>query len=570
MTEGQSTTASTDPSTELLGSAVTRDELAELLGVPSRKLRYWLYGAKPKKRYRSFDIKKRGGGVRKIRAPALPMKRLQKRIAELLERQYAPRSSVFGYVKGRNIRQNAERHLGRRWVLRVDLKDFFPSINFGRVRGLLLNKPFAMTKEAATAVAKLCCDGNELPQGSPASPIISNIICRGLDHALSKLAREHRCTYSRYCDDIVFSTNRSTFPGGLALRAPNGKVFVGAALSTVLQEAGFEVNPDKVQLRHNSQRQMVTGLIVNDNNKVNVPRDFVRELRMMLHVWRKLGHGGATAWYQDKKNRPSEKEGTPFKLIVRGKVQYLGSIKGWDHPLYVRLAARLTKLDSGFKPTKAPAKPPRLPTLRVFVEGHTDKDHIELALQALQADGRFRDLQLEIDGRDRGSPELLALCQTLSQVLQSLPTVCVFDADERGVIPKVSNGEDFKDWGNNVYSMVLPLPAHRTGEERWCIEHLYQDVDLQAADGEGRRLFLASEFHVPSGVHKTLKDTFNRDRSNSLVIDAVFHISNKKLGLSKHAFAQLVRARGNADFSGFVPLFEGIAKLRLAAAAKAG
>lgn len=548
---------------DVLGSLRDRADVARALGTTVRRLHFLLFRLSSERQYRTFAIRKRRGGTRLIRAPILPLKVAQKRIATLLAARYQPRSCVFGYVKDRSIQMNADCHVAKRWVLRVDLKDFFPSINFGRVRGVLLAEPFALPELVATTIAQICCHKNELPQGSPASPLLSNVICRGLDRALAKLARAHRCNYTRYCDDLVFSTNRRTFPSALAKfdTSDPPKAIVGLSLEGEITRAGFVVNPDKVRLRPSSHRQMVTGLVT--NMRVNVPRQYIRDLRMILHVWRKCGPDEAADWYlakHDKRNRPPGKKVPSFKDIVRGRVQYVGSVRGWNDPTYVRLGLQLAALDPTFKPTKrAPSKAPPSPTLHVYVEGSTDKRHIEMALASLQAQGRFRDLRIEIDDKDRGSPELLKLCKSFAERRQTAPCVFVFDSDERNVIRDVtgSNGET-KDWGSSVFSFVIATPPHRANEERLCIELLYSDVDLQLRDDAGRRLFLASEFNQPSGRHRSDPAYSTMLHKSSLVVDnGVFDFEGKKLSLSKSGFVDLIQKHAaSVTFEGFVPLFE--------------
>ena len=554
---------------DLLGSLLNRADVARVLGTTTRRLNFLLFRLSSGRRYREFEIKKRSGGTRLIRAPILPLKVAQERIAKLLDARYLPRSCVFGYVKDRNIQMNADCHVAKRWVLRVDLKDFFPSINFGRVRGMLLAKPLALPEPVATTIAQICCHQNELPQGSPASPVISNLICRGLDRALAMLARAHRCSYTRYCDDLVFSTNRRTFPSALAEfdTSTPPKAVVGSSLEHEITRAGFVVNPDKVRLRPSSHRQMVTGLVT--NVRVNVPRHYVRDLRMILHVWRKQGPDAAATWYltkHDKRNRPPEKKTPSFKDIVRGRLQYVGSVRGWSDPTYVRLGLKLAALDSTFKLTKkVPSRTPPDITLHVYVEGRTDKCHIEMALAALRAKGRFQDLRIQIEEKDRGSQELLKLCRGFSERLQTAPCIFVFDSDERNVVPQVtdSNG-DTKDWGNSVYSFVIARPPHRSNDERLCIELLYTDADLRRADDAGRRLFLGSEFRQPSGHHVTLDAYTTAPNKSALVIeDNVFDFAEKKLCLSKSGFTIVVRKNGGSvSFDGFGPLFDQLVAVR--------
>jgi RNA-directed DNA polymerase len=532
-------------------------------------LNFLLYRLSPKRRYRTFEIKKRSGSTRTIHAPIVPLKKAQRRIAELFAACYEPRSCVFGYVPKRSIQQNADCHRAKRWVLRVDLKDFFPSINFGRIRGMLLAKPFSLPDSVATTFAQLVCHQNQLPQGSPASPVLSNLICRGLDRALAKLARDHRCTYTRYCDDLVFSTNRRAFPAALAEFSSDLplRAVVGPALDQEITSAGFAVNTDKVWLRSGSQRQMVTGLVT--NTFVNVPRHYIRAVRTILYVWEVRGLDAAASWYfanHDKKNRPPGKFQPKFQQIVRGKVQYLGAVRGWNDRTYVKFGRKLAALDPSFKLTKrTPSKHPPNFTLHVYVEGRTDKRHLEMALAALQAAGSFRDLRIQIEDKDRGSQDLLKLCRTLSERLQTPPCVFVFDSDEAGVVPQVtdSNG-DTKDWGNSVYSLVLASPPHRQNDIRRCIELLYSDADLQRVDDQGRRLFLRSEFRQATGRHTTLDAYATGTNRTSLVVeDGVFDFAEKKLCLSKTGFANVIQKAGSlVSFQGFVPVLQQLVDVR--------
>ena len=364
----------------VLAGLVGRSDVAAFVGLTPRALKFYLFRLKSSRRYVKFELRKRAGGVREIRAPIPPIKRAQKLIAEHLAAFYEPRRSVYGYIPGRSIVGNATCHSAKRWVLRVDLQDFFPSINFGRVRGLLLAAPFSLPPEAATTIAQLCVDENQLPQGSPASPIISNIVCRGLDKALAELARTHRCSYTRYCDDIVFSTNRASFPRSLAHLEEAGEgrttAVIGDALLQAITQAGFRVNEAKTQLRPKSQCQMVTGLVT--NLRVNVPRKFVLEVRQLLHAWGKLGTIGASDWFfakHDKRNRPAGKKRPEFEMVVRGKVQHIGSVKGWGDPIYRRFSKQLQALDPRFRPHANSLLHAHV-ELHVFTEGKTGADPV--------------------------------------------------------------------------------------------------------------------------------------------------------------------------------------------------
>ena len=191
-------------------------DVAELLEVPYSVLVHILYWGRHKYPYRDFVIRKRSGRERLIEAPADSVDILQTKLLRILELVYKPRPAAQGFVQGRSIVSNALRHVGKSYVLNIDLKDFFPSIHFGRVRGLFMAQPYGVGAPASRFLAQLCCSQGKLPQGAPTSPIVSNMICSKLDGDLQKLAKKYRCTYTRYADDITFSTTAKEFPEDLA------------------------------------------------------------------------------------------------------------------------------------------------------------------------------------------------------------------------------------------------------------------------------------------------------------------------------------------------------------------
>jgi len=175
-------------------------------------------------------------------------------------------------------------------VLTLDLEEFFPSVNFGRVRGFSLkNRSFELQPKVATIVAQIACFQNALPQGAPSSPIISNLVAHVLDIRLGKLAATTKCTYSRYADDLTFSTNQKEFPASLAYEstgAPGGWVLADPLL-TEIQRAGFTVHSAKTRMQRRPSHQIVTGLTVNE--KVNVRAVYYRAARAMCDSLFKTG-----------------------------------------------------------------------------------------------------------------------------------------------------------------------------------------------------------------------------------------------------------------------------------------
>ncbi|MEP6619997.1 MAG: reverse transcriptase domain-containing protein [bacterium] len=324
------------------------EDVAELVGFPPKRLNFILYGMKGSS-YVTFKIPKRFGGHRTIEAPATALKTVQRRLADVLNRVYSPGPAVHGFALGRNVKTNARLHTNREWVLNVDLKDFFPSINFGRVRAMFLKWPYGLPKDVATMLAQICCNDGHLPQGAPTSPIVANMICARMDSQLRQVAERYRCTYSRYADDITISHPLRRFPEPLAILPGHGISRVGRLLGKVLADNGFEVNEKKVRLQHRSTRQEVTGLVVND--VINVRREFVRQIRSMLHAWECYGVDSAQAHFQRTyvKHRKPGREPPAFRDVLRGKLRYLVQIKGRDSRVVSGLVERARRCSSEFQ-----------------------------------------------------------------------------------------------------------------------------------------------------------------------------------------------------------------------------
>lgn len=331
----------------------TPRDVATLLQLEYSKLTYYIYRSVPTTRYREFSIPKSSGGNRTILSPNPALMAVQRRLNSILQVVYKPKPSSRGFVQGSSILSNALPHVRRAYVLNVDIENFFPSINFGRVRGMFMAKPYLLNSHVATVLAQICCHNNHLPQGAPTSPVLSNMICAKLDSELQRLARKHRCYYTRYADDITFSTNRLPFPGALALRqgeSPDDKVTLGVELAGAIEGNGFRINYEKVRLQSRSRCQQVTGITV--NRLPNVRRSFIRKTRGMLHAWEKWGLGKAEEEFHshyDLKHRNPAVEHVPFKEVVHGRLTYLKMVKGSSDPVYAKLRERYDRLDPRFK-----------------------------------------------------------------------------------------------------------------------------------------------------------------------------------------------------------------------------
>ena len=320
----------------------TPRDVADLLEVKYSDLTYLIYRRKFSDNYKSFQLKKRSGGYRKILAPVSSLKIIQRKLNHILQLIYEPKPSVHGFTVGQNIVTNAKTHLRKSFVFNIDLKDFFPSINFGRVRGMFMGKPYHIPADAATVLSQICCFENQLPQGAPTSPIVSNMLCAQLDSQLQWLATTNHSIYTRYADDITFSTNLRTFPKALAKKdmvETKIEVSVGKDLERIVEKNGFQINDDKVRLQIPSKRQEVTGIKVND--KPNVNRKFIRKIRAMLHAWEKHGLESAEKEFQTRYFRKQihpDREPPKYTKALKGRINYLKMVRGEKDPIYRKFA----------------------------------------------------------------------------------------------------------------------------------------------------------------------------------------------------------------------------------------
>jgi retron-type reverse transcriptase len=320
----------------MLSSKTTPYALAALLGTSFSNLSHTLYGGGIKFGYTNFIISKKNGGERLISAPSPKISILQRRLKQYLDEVYSPHPAATAFIKKTGIVENAKRHTRKTIVFNLDLKDFYGSIHFGRIRGLLMAKPYELDETVAKLIAHLCCFERLLPQGAPTSPTISNMISRKLDRELSKLAKENRAQYSRYADDITFSF-RSDSTNDIYVRNIEGVADLNSKLRNIIERNGFKINHDKTRLQTYKERQIVTGLKVND--RVNIDRRYIRTTRAMIHS---IGSDLDAA-----RHRFSEVKGDSTASLdahIAGRLNFISMVKGRDSSVYLNLAERFNAL----------------------------------------------------------------------------------------------------------------------------------------------------------------------------------------------------------------------------------
>ena len=524
----------------------SRAMLAMRLGYNPKAFTYILYKVPPEQRYTTFPIPKRGGGERIIAAPAPHLKAVQRRLATLLQDcvgelekdQPNRRRVTHGFQRGRTIVTNASAHRGRRYVLNLDLRNFFSAVNFGRVRGFFMkDTSFELPEQVATSIAHIACLDGKLPQGSPCSPVISNLVAHILDIRLLRFARRTNCRYTRYADDITFSTNAKEFPKLLASRSTDAAHIweLSEELVGLIERAGFEINPAKTRMQIHGSRQETTGLIVNDI--VNVKREYTLLTRAMCHRLFKTGS------YQPpiqpgSKSPPKE---TSDVSILEGRLSHIHFVKQFsvdsDNKKKTKQANQtlFQKLYSNFlfyKHFVALEKP------LIVTEGPSDRLYLKAALKSRAA--QYPQLATKKHGSIRGkilvpSTEFRNLMQLspgttgIGDLIRSFskrlkqyehtpcaaPIILLVDNDksseksvfgvaharEKIIDPKsiaitVASDDRIHFLGHNLYLIKTP---HSGKKETKIIENLFPNKWLEMPAG-GKKLDLAKKH----GDHKNL------------------------------------------------------------------
>ena len=303
-------------------------------------------------RYRQFKIKKKSGGFRQITAPRSQnyMMMLQA-VNEILKSMYVPSDYAMGFTEGRSVVTNAAIHKDQNYILNIDLKDFFPSVEQWRVWKRLQLAPFNFSQQIASLLAGLCSmrvlrekmdekreHENDkqfayvLPQGAPTSPILTNMICDKLDRRLAGLAKRFGLHYSRYADDITFSSMHYVY---------SEKGDFWQELIRIISDQGFRINDEKTRLQKRGSRQEVTGIII--SKKLNVTKKYVRDVRNVLYIWEKYDYTAALSKFlpKYKTEKGHVKKGNPDLInVIDGKLMYLKMVKGEEDPVYIRLHSK--------------------------------------------------------------------------------------------------------------------------------------------------------------------------------------------------------------------------------------
>jgi hypothetical protein len=528
--------------------------------------------------YTKKYISKKNGSLRELNIPPEFVMRIQKNFNSLLQKLYSPPAPIHGFVENKsgiikNILTNANQHIKKQVVLNVDIENFFTSINFGRVRGLFLAEPFNTTEKIATKLAQLVINENQLPQGAPTSPTISNLISLKMDHQFIRLAKRYKMVFTRYADDITFSSHRKNINVQEVIEE----------IEKIVNTNGFSLNPQKTRAQYPFQSQTVTGLKV--NQKINVDRKYIRQIRSMLFSWNTLGLDKATLVHFEKFNKQSTKyisedKTSSYKKIVLGKIHFLGQILGKDNPNFVRFIHTYHLLESNFILEKHlhyeefDLKNPTIEeilkiftqiytSILIFTEGVTDVIYIRKALEFFQSKDKFIDIKLRfctmngwadvkkmheiIYKKDLGN----ALDDTekrkfiLPLINKNLKSCFVLDADESAILGYFNNQPM-----NNYF--LLDEANHGYIEKMIDKKIIIDFINLHGYDIDPKRASLSKD--SKEGLENYLKSSECTDEEIHAP-KKTSYIAYKNKIVNKTALADYIKKQKDIDYSKFESLF---------------
>ncbi len=286
-------------------------QLAGILGVKHQKM--FRYIKDIKNLYHECEIPKANGTVRRLNVPCLRLRNIQRRIAGTILSQLPTSNYAKAYRLGVSLKSNAQPHVGKKYILKMDITDFFGSISFDQVYSAAFNTR-NFPKNIGVMLTTLCCYDGYLPQGAPTSPALSNLVLKNFDNCIGSWCEQRGISYTRYCDDMTFSSDKPLY-------------VCFEKVSRMLQEMGFTVNAKKTKFITAKNRMSVTGLTVNE--KVSVSKEYKRNLRQEIYYVLKFGLKSAIldanrTDFIDERGRALEYK---YFCSLYGKICYILSIE---------------------------------------------------------------------------------------------------------------------------------------------------------------------------------------------------------------------------------------------------
>ena len=319
--------------------ADTMPKIAKLFGMKIERLKKIQQNAK----FVQYYIPKANGSKRLIETPTKEHQKILKMLSGFLYGVYHPvkPECAFGSILStedettpKNIYTNAMQHVGNKWLLHLDFKDFFHSISSGKISEKLKKPPFQFNKTAATFLSRFVTNEGHLPIGVSSSSTIANIICLQIDTELTELSAERGWTYTRYMDDLCFS-------GMKKFKKPDI-----SSIQAIIEKEGFKLNKKKTQIVKIEHEPVVTGLILKPD-KPDVSRDFIKNLEKDIKIYHELSNEriqmrNIFPSYILKKYRDS----------IYGQLNFLKFIRGEGHKSHLRLLRKFLPHDYRFLNSK--------------------------------------------------------------------------------------------------------------------------------------------------------------------------------------------------------------------------
>ena len=262
--------------------------------------------------YTKISIPKRNGGVRILNRPDEELDRLQRIILNKILHQLSCSPYATAYHQGAKLVDNASPHSGKRYLLKMDVSDFFGSIRFAKVYQYAFSSSW-FPKEVGTFLTMLCCLDDVLPQGACTSPALSNLVMKPFDLSFGGWCKKLGFAYTRYCDDITVSGDRTLYPAYQQAKK-------------LLSENELRLNEDKTHFITNASRQTVTGLTVNE--KVSVHADYKRRLRQELYYAQRYGAENAAEYLR-------QPDAEKYYNQLMGRLNFVLSVEP-DNPYFIK------------------------------------------------------------------------------------------------------------------------------------------------------------------------------------------------------------------------------------------
>lgn len=397
-------------------------------------------------RYRTFQIRKKSGGLREINAPCYQLSVLLHIINILLKSIYTPGNSTMGFTEGRSVVDNARMHIGHHYVFNIDLKDFFPSVSQARVWARLQLPPFNFSQEIANVIAGLCChiDADTkkcvLPQGASTSPLLTNAICDKLDRRMRGVAKRFGLHYSRYADDMTFSSMHNVYQENSEFRIE---------IKRIIEEQGFSMNEKKTRLLRDGERQEVTGLTV--NSIVNVSRKYISDLRWLLHIWETEGYAKAYSKFYPKykKEKGYIKKGEPImENVIGGKLNYLRMVRGINNAACKKLQERYNRLQQ-----------------IVYIDSETDKNQSYIYVQPYKMSDFLTDFSTSITLEVTPKKKLVGRC-----ILAGMgKVIAISRTTQKSLCPKLDDMQPGETFHSEKMEHCYVTLCRSKGKNFWLI-----------------------------------------------------------------------------------------------------